>query len=401
VNSSKAIFSWKNLRYYTLIYFILAGLTGVLYRLSMVGWSPWELNLDFIRHAHSHLMFFGWAAPAPMIYIGQQLQYYTQKSQFGARLAIGLMLVLGLCSYPFFLFYGYRPVPLGSTQLPLAAIFSGLVMLAWYLFMGIYVRHRKRLFDNLSTYCFDIALFLLFLGSLGAWGVSVVQFLDVNNPFWGKGLTHLFLTAFTEGWVVISILGIFYAEYETQATSNQSSLLLLPLLVGVPLLFPFGMSVSLLTDSLLLAARVGGFIVGLTLLYHLFVIWKTTEPKKGARYLWIFPIILLFAKILMQLGASILPSNLWMGQHGLNILYLHVTLLGFATPALLNSYRVSIPYEGWRKGVIETSIALLLLTLIPFTPAWPVALSGSWIFHAMAIGALLPPVSMSLLFMKR
>jgi hypothetical protein len=44
-----------------LICFIIAGITGLLYRLGLVGIHVWDLNLEHIRHAHSHLMFFCWA----------------------------------------------------------------------------------------------------------------------------------------------------------------------------------------------------------------------------------------------------------------------------------------------------------------------------------------------------
>lgn len=360
----------------------------------MVGWNPWNLNLAFLRHAHSHLMFFGWATPAPMIYIGRHLQKQARQPQGLIRLAIGLMLLLGLASYPFFLFYGYRPVPIGSLHLPLAAILSGLVMLTWYLFIYAYIRQRQNLPARLSTSCFDTALILLFLGSLGAWGVSVVQALDLQNPFWGKGLTHLFLIAFTEGWVVLSILGIYYSIYDVKVSGLREKVLLLPLLLGVPLLFPFGMSTSLLSVTLLTAARLGGLVVGLTLLYHGWIIWETKNNMNPPSFIWMFPFVLFLIKTGMQLGASALPSDLWVGQHGLRVLYIHIVLLGFATPAFLISYRDSTAYHGWQRCGIEFSIGFLFVTLLPLTPAWPAALSGHWIFYMLCVGAAFPSLAM-------
>ena len=95
--------------------FILAALTGFLYRLGMVGWLPalWGLGLGNIRHAHSHLMFFGWAVPFPLVIL---LNYLVSKVDDRAtgviwmRYSLTVALLFGILSYPFFLLYGYRPV---------------------------------------------------------------------------------------------------------------------------------------------------------------------------------------------------------------------------------------------------------------------------------------------------
>lgn len=49
-----------------LVLFIVAGVTGVFFRFGVAyGWTG-GLNLENIRHAHSHLMYFGWGTPLLM-----------------------------------------------------------------------------------------------------------------------------------------------------------------------------------------------------------------------------------------------------------------------------------------------------------------------------------------------
>lgn len=89
--------------------FLLAALTGVFYRLGMIMPLPAELSLQNIRHAHSHLMFFGWAGAIPLYIMGRELQNKLRGDEKGfiiMRRSIWGMLLFGLLSYPFFLLYG-------------------------------------------------------------------------------------------------------------------------------------------------------------------------------------------------------------------------------------------------------------------------------------------------------
>ncbi len=375
--------------------FILAGLTGALYRVGMLMALPDLLSLQNVRHAHSHLMFFGWAAPLPLYIIWRIIGFEeVPKNRNYHIMEWGLwgMLGFGLLSFPFFLLFGYRPVPFGSSSLPLSVICSGMVMICWYLFMGGYLSIRKKIPEEKRNSWFEAALVMLFVCSLGAWGVAVVQFLGITNPLMGKALTHFFLACFTEGWVVLAIvalldeaLGIGIGEYMLSPTILMSGVLL-----GAPLTFPYGISETLLTPLMLNTARFGGFVAGAGLSI---IGYSILRSGKVSRSIWIWPVGLLLLKSILQILASVMPSALWLSDHALRIFYLHVLLLGAFTltgVAFFHKFR-GLSYRSYTGVAI--SVAIVLVSLLLLTRFWPVAWGGMWIYNLVTGAALLPVIA--------
>ena len=382
--------------------FVLAGLTGFLYRLGMMGWVPGELSLGNIRHAHSHLMFFGWAVPLPLYIIMRKIVHQTDGVAKGfnwMRYTIAAVLFFGLTAYPFFLFYGYRPLTIGTASLPLSVIFSGLVMIGWYGFMVGYWKSRVTLDNEKSLPWFDGALILLAVCSLGAWGVAVIQEVAPGSHLLMKSMTHFFLAAFTEGWVVLVLCGILISELEINKrnwwTSPQIALAMIA--IGAPLTFPYGISESLLTPMLLGTARFGG---GLAATGLLLVMVSLVNSGKWKHPVWIWPVVLLSVKGVMQLGASIVPSSFWLSDPGLRVLYLHVLLLGGLTLVVFAWYnkRTNVPQIFFL--LLSIAIVTTLITLVMFTSIWPPILSGAWIVDALALGALLPILAAIIYWIK-
>jgi len=190
--------------------FVLAGLTGFLYRFGFIIPLPDELNLENIRHAHSHLMFFGWATLLPM-YLIKLDSVPGYHAAFGARLMKGSLwfsLIFGFMSFPSFFLWGYRAVEMGGVTLPISAIISGVVMIGWYGFIVGYLITRKYKRDFKSNIWFEGALLMLFISSLGAWGVGFAEIIGIGGPLFGKALTHFFLAVFVEGWVLLVLIGL-------------------------------------------------------------------------------------------------------------------------------------------------------------------------------------------------
>ena len=380
--------------------FILAGLTGFLYRLGMIGWLPEGagLALENIRHAHSHLMFFGWAVPFPLYILTARIAARDADIDVAAmawmKRAIAAGLVFGILSYPFFLLFGYRSVPLGEASLPLSVIFSGLVMVSWYLFMGGYLKVRSVLSGDRSRPWYDGSLMMLFICSLGAWGVAVVQALDPANQLLMKGLTHFFLATFTEGWVVLVILAIVVGELDIRAKDWKASeeWPLGCIAIGAPLTFPLGISESLLTPVMLAGARAGGFLVAAGLLWVLYTLIASGKWR-GADRIWKWTLFLLGLKAAIQLAASVLPSSFWLSDHALRVFYLHILLLGGFTLAVFTwtQLRTSIG-RMYFQGIV-VSVILVLFSLLMLTRFWPVAWGGMWMFYVLAAAALLPSLA--------
>lgn len=388
---------WRNqwLWHTSMACFVLAGLTGFLYRLGMMGWVPGPLSLGNIRHAHSHLMFFGWAVPLPLYIIMQQVSGYAKgrmREEAWMKYSIVWILFFGLMAYPFFLFYGYRPVAMGSASLPLSVIFSGFVMIGWYGFMVGYWKHRDILKDDERLPWFDGALILLAICSLGAWGVAVIQELIPQSHLLMKSMTHFFLAAFTEGWVVLVLCAILISVFEIKHKNwwFPPKFALGAIAIGAPLTFPYGISESLLTPMLLGTARFGGGLAAVGLLLVMAVIFRSGNWKHP---IWIWPMTLLTLKGVMQLGASVVPSSFWLSDPGLRVLYLHILLLGGLTLVAfgwLNTKTKSLKSYFYLLG---GCILVTLITLLMFTRFWPSLLSGAWIADALALGAILPILS--------
>lgn len=375
--------------------FILAGLTGFAYRLGLVGTDLWGLSLENIRHAHSHLMFFCWAVPLPMYFMLQKMGLESNEStalKLMQNMALAA-LFLGIASYPFFLFYGYRPVTLGELSLPFSVIFSGLVMLCWYGFIAGYWKLRATMVSrDLPIMFFDSSLLMLFISSLGAWGVAVVQFAGVEGPLFGKALTHFFLATFTEGWVVLMLLGLLYERLDIDIQNIKVSQGLLSglILFGAPLTFPYGISQSLLTQQLLLAAKIGGLLAAAGLLLNLWVLFH--HSKQAIAWYWKGILLLLGLKALGQLVASVVPANFWLSEHGLRIFYLHLLLLGAFSLGLFTGLGSSGKVKKALKSVF-VSVVLVLTSLIWLTSLWPQAWFSAWQFYATTAIALLPSLA--------
>lgn len=159
--------------------FVVAGATGVLFRIGTITGLPDGLLFANIRHGHSHLMYFGWATPAIMALIAHHVALAPRM-----RRVIHTVLVLAVLAFPPFLLYGYRRASLGAVRLPLSVTLAGLNIFAWYAFAGLYVRRRPALRPLQARRFWDAAVVFLIVSSMGAWSFGIVQLLRPDGPFW-------------------------------------------------------------------------------------------------------------------------------------------------------------------------------------------------------------------------
>ncbi|WP_340102501.1 hypothetical protein [Rhodohalobacter sp. 8-1] len=382
----------------SLLSFVIAALTGVLYRYGFFGPLPDGLHLSNIRHAHSHLMFFNWITPPILIWMAAAvLSPGNQRSARQFKICLYNMMGLGFLSWPYFLLYGYRPVAIGSASLPVAAILSGMVMLTWYWFGALYYGRRKKLRATFPLLLYDAALAALVVSSLGAWGVSVYQFSSIESPLISKALTSFFLGLFTEGWVVLGVLGIVWSA----ANSSESSLKInqnwfwMPLLFGSMLIFPFSLDQSILTPAMLYSAKVGLLLILLSLVLHLYRLLKSSLISSGV---WLVVLMFLGLKVLFQAGAF-LPTGIWPGEHGLRILYLHLVLLGFGSTGLIAAFYPTS--ERLTKWIYIIGAVAILITLGMFSGYWPKSLIPGNLIYLLAITAILPVIPIIWLLFKK
>ncbi|WP_142453785.1 hypothetical protein [Gracilimonas mengyeensis] len=381
--------------------FVLAGLTGFLYRLGLVFPLPIDFSFENIRHGHSHLMFFGWAALLPM-YLIKLDSIPGYHAAFGPRLmkaSLWFSVVFTLLSYPAFLMWGYQPVAAGEAYLPLSAILSGMVMIGWYGFMIGYLITRYFKKDFQPNIWFESALIMLFISSLGAWGVGFVELMGIGGPMFGKALTHFFLATFMEGWVILVLLGLIAKVLKIgEKELVVSPLVLVGLItIGAPLTFPYGIPESMVSLNLSVAARMGGFLIAEGILLFAFSAFRS---RKKMMAIWVWPLIFLVAKAFMQLVASVSPADLWLSDHGIRILYLHVVLLGALTTGLVAYLNRDLDIRAGYFYAVLGSVIFVILTLVLLTSLWPAFLSGIWIYDVLALAAIFPVIAVMLFWLK-
>ena len=370
--------------------FVVAGATGVLFRIGVLVGLPAGLQFGNVRHAHSHLMYFGWVTPAIMALVAAYLPALGRLKS-----VIRAVLVLAVLSYPPFLLYGYGLAPIGTMRLPFSVVLAGLNILAWYIFVALYVRRRRELRPRRARAFWDAALVFLVVASLGAWGLGLVQAMAPDDPFWFAAALHLFLDLFADGWLLLGVLGL------AAATMVDSSSPLLRrgrrlVIAGLPLTFLLGIPVNLVPPGLRLVGSAGGVLSGLGLLGIVGALWRGAEA--GARRVWAVPIGLLAVKALAQLGVAVPDVAAWAYGAGLRILYLHVLLLGVVTLGLLAAARCvwgvrAVPGRCY----VTAAVLFLLLTLLPLTPLWPAVGRGQIALYGAVLGALMPVVAMAVL----
>jgi len=365
--------------------FIVAGGTGVLFRFGVAcGWTG-GVHLENIRHAHSHLMYFGWGTPLLMGLLWHALpEGATAPYRRLFRWTIGCTFGAALLAYPPFLLYGYSLVPVGTAELPVAAIAAGLNIFCWYGFAGLYVGATADLPRTAPLRIWDVAIGFLVVSTLGAWGLPLAAPLGLDTSLGTTALIHFFLDLFSEGWFALGAVGVAWARLRKDEESRHPWAAYLAG-AGVPLTFLFALPPEQLAFWVKLLGRVGGTLVGAGTVWIALELWQSRRPVS---WIWAVPIGFLLLKGLAGLGGSLFPG-LWLGTwHGLRILYLHLTLLGFFSVAL-----VAGNWDTWgrlRPSAIASfygAIGLVLVSLVPLTSLIP---SGSGSYALAAWIAILP-----------
>lgn len=353
----------------------LAVAAGVFFRFGLAYGTTLGFELANVRHAHSHLMYFGWTTPALFALIFSQVaRRYGRPWPRGARPALWACLGAALLSFPLFWLFGYVPAELGGRRLPLAVMSAGLNMLVWYALVAVYARQTRGLRRHLPLLCWDAALTFLVLASIGAWGLALLKPLRLDDPVWISALTHLFLDYFSEGWLVLGVLGLAVAALEAPPRPVRRALA--AVVVGIPFTFALGMPPDLVPPALRLVAGGGGLLTGAGLLaLALLLAARRSAGAPG----WTLPLGLLGLKALGQAVVSVAPGLAWASAPGLRVLYLHLMLLGFVTLALMAAAEGTWGRSAVRgRPLFYVAVAAVLASLVPLTPLWPMPWPGAY-----------------------
>ena len=385
----------------------LAASTGVLLRFGMIyGMPAWALNFAAVRHAHSHLMYFGWVTLALMVFIWRALPGYTGRPLSRAvTWQLAATSVFALLSYPAFWQNGYGLTQIGSAHLPLGSMVSTFNGLTWFWFVFLYVRATRGLNPRpLPVQLWDWAIMLLLLASLGAAGLVGVVFSRSDNPFLQQLFLHQFLDLFAVGWFNLAVLGVFWWQLSRAARSTvlpkwlptmSLALLLAPT-------FVLGITPALLPPHLFWMAALANVGAAVLLAIHaLRYLGRTGRPLAlpGLH-------VLAFGSlgVIIAIAFLLLIPGVWADSAAgpMRIFYLHDLLLGWVSSSLLilidaefalvpwRSLRLAA-YALWELGVAVMLAALLGLGLTSVAPVSALTLLqlAAWAAVPVAAAAIL------------
>jgi hypothetical protein len=376
--------SYRNLWLIALAIFVLAGSTGAFMRFGVI-YGMAGFDYVNVRHAHSHLMYFGWVTPGLMALIAAHLPRLTGKPvspRFG-RVILSTA-ILGLVAYVPFLLYGYRSAELGQARLPLSVMAAFLNVLAWYAFAGVYRREIKGVPLTRTLWLWNAAVVFLLLATLGALGLPLMMLSGVDNPLWSLALTHIFLDLFSEGWIVLTGFGLAYAVFPSAARHPWARISGDLLVAGLPVVFLLYIPMHLIPPAVRWIGSIGGLLVVAGTLGNLAALWPAVSPG------WRVPLSFLALKSLAQIGLLLPAVGQWAEVARMRIPYMHWMLLGFATLVLICAAENFWGMRGRRW--MSVAVIVLSATLMPLTGLWPPGWGGLWALHVAAWAALGPVV---------
>lgn len=365
---------------------MIASLTGLVLRFGLAyGFPAWVHNYLAWRHAHSHLMYFGWGTLGLMALIWHFLPSFTGRPlPRGVHWQMGLTAVAALLSFPAFLPAGYATTAIGSFNLPLGSIVSGWNGLLWIVFALLYIRATSSLVERpLPVRLWDWAIFLLLLACAGAMGLVALIVIDHPSVALRQTMLHLFLELVAVGWFTLALLGALWAWVARQ-TTLPGGLPALRLGVALAPTFFLGIAPALVPQPIFWLSALANAAAAVFLALHLRAFWQYR------RYL---PILARFGLALLVIyiviAFMLLAPGVWQWSAGtqLRVFFLHALLLGWMSSALLglNSAQWSSAFQGlrlqglrrfsigaWITGVGLMLPALLALGLVSIVTLLPV-----------------------------
>lgn len=350
--------------------FLLAASTGVLLRFGLFqGMPAWAINFSAVRHAHSHLMYFGWGTLAIMAMIWRLLPRWTaQPLPRAVPWQMGLTAVAALLSFPAFWPNGYGVTQIGPAQLPLGSMVSGVNGLLWLFFAVLYWRATAHLASRpLPVQLWDWALVMLLLAFGGALGLVALIALDLRTVFLQQAMLHLFLETFATGWFTLALLGLFWAWIiDSSHTTAPRNLPTGFLAFALAPTFFIGMSPALVPPHIFWISAAANLIAALLLARHAWALWQRRDA---------LPPLARVALAALSIHILIAPALLWPGvwrwsaATQLHIFYLHNLLLGWMSSGLLGLALALWfqPARLWRRLVSATwitGVGVMLLALV-------------------------------------
>ncbi len=364
---------------WSLACFILAAATGVFMRFGLVHGFPGDLLFGDVRHAHSHLMFFGWGTPVLMLLL---LRFAGDTGSRAARLLLGYTLAIALASFLPFLLSGYRLLPLFGRELPVSMMTAGLSGLAWLGFLVLYLQRSRSGKPSAPRAYFGAASLLLLVSAIGVGALAVVGIQGGTQQLI-NALAIFYVETFAEGWFGIALIGVAYRLLPRVKSGKAATGGLAFLATGLVLRSTADVFAKIGFDSLEPLVHFGSAAAGAGLLLTLAPLWPVLRSLPPSP--WHLSLLLLAAKGVFDLLLAVPELSALSDALGLRVFYLHAFLLGAVSIGLIAAARslwgraaFSLPW------LFSGTVLLMLGALLPISGAWPSAWAGRWAFELAA-----------------
>ncbi|MBI3958179.1 MAG: hypothetical protein HY328_05160 [Chloroflexi bacterium] len=353
----------------------------------------WAANYTAIRHAHSHLMYFGWATLALMALIWRFLSLYTGRAlPRSVHWQMGITAVLALLSFPAFWANGYGLTQIGSVSLPLGSMIATLNGLTWFHFAWLYWRQSSGLARRpLPVQLWDWAILLLLLSFGGALGLVAMVVTGAQSLFLQQTFLHLFLDLFAVGWFTVALLGLLWA-WLGQRVALPRRLPILPLALAIAPTFFLGISPALVAPPLFWVAALANGLAGLLLFWHVGALLR-----RWVHLPWLarFGVAMLAVHGLMALVVLWPGVWEWSARTQLRVYFLHNLLLGWMSSLLLALIVEQLGlgkmrWSRWLGPVWIAGVGVMLLTLLGLGMLQFVSISALVLLRAAAWSSLIP-----------
>lgn len=353
------------LRWPPAVFLVATGL-GLVMRLAAVG-LPTPLPFDHLLHAHSHALYFGWAA---LVVLGAAAATAPRVRRWAWA---GLALVPPMTVA--FLFQGYGPVSI--------AVSAG-IMGVWYGGMAAWWRSGSREPVFASSFAYVVA------ASAGIWVLAALQATGMGDGLAARLAIHAFLSAFAWS-LVLGTLAL--AIREGLVGRREGSRVASGLAAGAWLLFPLGVVGGPHLPGLGWVARAAAVILLLPVARWCLHLWRSGGGA-GVKLAGGWLVIATTGLVGVGVGGDDFLTAV--GRPGV-VTYLHALLLGYVTPVL-------VWYLARRQGttvhsaltVHHVGVAMMLAGVIaPLSGVSPalsdtIAASGAAVTWAAAWGWAVP-----------
>lgn len=334
--------------------FLVATALGLVLRFGFLGLAL-PVPFDHLLHAHSHALYFGWAALTILAAAA-----YTPPTRRWAWAGLGLVPLLTVA----FLLQGYGPFSIAV---------STTVMLVWYGAMVSWWRHRGG--DPL----FRASFLYLALASAGIWVLAGLQATGHGEGLAPRLAIHAFLSTFAWslvlGTVALAVQGGLIPRASGQRTIRWLG-------AWGWLLFPLGVVDGPEVPVLGWAARGAAVAVIVPTLDWMRALWRSPGgPAIRMAAAWLG--IAVAGLVATAVGGTSLLTAV--GRPGI-VIYLHALLLGYVSTVLIWYLSpTGVPQVGNALSFHHLGVGVMLAGVAgPLAGFGPLA--SNW---AAAIGAVL------------